>query len=300
MDKFPSRERATTVVLEPRVSAIVVARQVPAHGLRGTPLDLCLRSALAEPSIDDVVIVDQGNAPEISSALRALQADRRDVKVAPAAPTLSAAAAANIGARHARGRWLLFLDPDVVLRRGSVSRLVAAGGGAHAPWVVGGRLTDLKGRDRHASHVRELNTFSALALALSWPRLSPPRRRRRGAPVAAQPVAAVSSAFMLLPRNDFEALGGFDEGFATDCADLDLCRRATAAGGSVLFLPDAAGVHLQRAPKTGRRQAQGLARLASKSARTPLDRAAAAVAGPALGALLWLKDLVLGRPPRRR
>src|SRR5690606_28402326 len=111
VDKFPSRERAAAAALEPRVSAIVVVGRIRAGGLQGGPFDLCVRSALAEPWIDDLVIVDHGASPEVASALRALQADRRDVHVVRADPKTSAAAAANLGARHALGRWLLFLDP---------------------------------------------------------------------------------------------------------------------------------------------------------------------------------------------
>jgi GT2 family glycosyltransferase len=252
--------------------------------------------------IDDLVVVDHGNAPEVSSALRSLQADRRDMKVITAGSSASAAAAANLGAQHARGRWLLFLDPDVVLQRGAVSRMAAAGGGAEMPWIVGGRLTDLRGRERRAARSGALNAFSAIALAMDLPSWRRPaaRARVRDGQVAAERVSAVSGAFMLVPSADFASLGGFDEGFVTDCADLDLCRRAAVAGGSVLFQPDAAGVQLQRAPSRGRRQAQGLARFAVKSARTPLEKAFAAVARPALSVLLWLKDFVLGRPPVRR
>jgi N-acetylglucosaminyl-diphospho-decaprenol L-rhamnosyltransferase len=301
VDKFPSRERATAAALEPRVSAVVVARGGPRSvALGGDPLDLCLRSALAEPWIDDLIIVDHGEAPGTSSALRALQADRRDVKVVVADRNASRAAAANLGARHARGRWLLFLDPDVVLQRGAVSRLAAAGGGAHTPWIVGGRLTDIRGRERPAARAGALNAFSAIALAIDWPQGRLSRARRGRAPPTAERVAAVSDAFMLIPRSDFDALGGFDEGYATDYADLDLCLRAAAAGGSVLFQPAASGVQLARAPHRGRRQAQGLARFAAKSARTPIEKSFAVVARPALSLLVWLRDFVVGRPPVRR
>src|SRR5262245_12121096 len=75
VDHFPSRERSAAAALEPRVSAIVVTRNA------GPSLDLCIRSALVEDWIDDVVIVDAGNPEAVSSALRALQADRRDVKI---------------------------------------------------------------------------------------------------------------------------------------------------------------------------------------------------------------------------
>lgn len=297
MDQFPSRARSATVALEPRVTAVVVTRNT------GQSLELCLRSALAEPWIDELIIVDNGNPPAVSSALRALQADRRDVKLVSAAHETSLSAAANLGAGHALGRWLLFLDPHVVLQRGAVARMAAAGGGARTPWIVGGRLTDTNGRDRRAVRAGALNTWSAVAMAFDWPAPRPQFKRRKkhdkGPPEPTQ-VAAVSGAFMLIPRGDFEALGGFDEGFATDAADLDLCRRAGEAGGSVLFQPAASGVQFGGAGRQGRREAQGLARFAIKSARTPFERAFALVARPALSLILGLRDFVGGRPPVKK
>lgn len=300
MDKFPSRERSAATALQPRVSTIVVARGIRPAGSAASALDLCLRSVLAEAWNDELIVVDNGNAPEISAAFRSLQADRRDVKVVEAA-SVSLAGAANIGAAEARGRWILFLDPDVVLQRGAIARMAAAGGEAHPPWIVGGRLTDIAGRDRRVARGGALNTFSALAVALDLPPRQERRRRKRGAaPAPAASVGAVSGAFMLMPRADFEALGGFDESFATDGADLDLCRRTAEAGGSVWLQPAAAGVQVARGPRRGRRLAQGLARFAAKSAKTPIEKAFAAIAAPTLLVLLGLKEIVAGSPPARR
>jgi len=276
------------------VSAVVVAHKVRPNSSGRAPLDLCLRSALADEWIDDLVIVDHDNDEDISSTLRAFEADRRDVHVVKVDPSLSTAAAANIGAEAALGRWLLFLNADVVLQRGAVSRLAAAGGGAQQPWIVGGRLLDLEGRERQAARAGALNTFSAIAVAVQWP--ARPARKRD----TATKVGAVSGALMLIPRNDFNALNGFDEQFDTDCADLDLCRRAALAGGSVLFQPDASGVQFEYAQTRKSRKVQGLTRFAVKSAKTPMERAFARVAGPALAVLLALRDLVAGRPPARR
>jgi N-acetylglucosaminyl-diphospho-decaprenol L-rhamnosyltransferase len=292
VDKFPSRERAADTALEPRVTAIVVVR----HTRAPAPLELSLRSALAEPWIDDLVIVDHGASEPVSSTLRALRADRRGVRIVRADAGTSAAAAANVGAAQARGRWLLFLDPDIVLRRGAVARMAAAGGEARAPWIVGGRLTDTEGRERTATRAGVLNAWSALAVAFSLSG-KPARRRNRRAPAA---VSAVSGAFMLIARADFQSLGGFDVGFLTDAADLDLCRRAADAGGSVLLQPEASGVQFARAGSLGRKQAQGLALFASRCARTPAQRAFAAIAEPALGVLFALRDFVVGQPPIRR
>ncbi len=299
MDKFPSRERSVAASIEPRVSAIVVVQGQRPGRDNWARLDLCLRSALAEPSIDELVVVDLHNDPEVASDLRAFQADRRDVKLVNAPAGANAAAAANLGANQARGRWLLFLSSDVVLQRGAVTRLASAGNGVHTPWIIGGRLTDMQGRERRVARAGSLNTFSAVAVAMDWSGPKRATRRRRSPSATPRKVAAVSGALMLMPRSDFLALNGFDEGFATDAADLDLCRRAADAGGSVLFLPAASGVQFERG-RHGRRQAQGLALFASKSARTPIEKAFALIAGPALLVLIGLRDFVAGRPPVRR
>lgn len=298
MDQFPSRQRSAQAVIEPRVTAVVTARNVTA-----TALDLCLRSAMAEPWIDDIIVVNTGQNEEISSWLRALQADRRDLHIVYAESELSAAAAANRGAENARGRWILFLDPNVVLQRGAVSRMAAAGGGVAAPWIVGGRLTDLNGRERPAVRAGRLTAWSALAMAVDWPAPKPfrPRRRKaeKNAPRDPSKVAAVSSSLMLIPRGDFNGLQGFDENFATHAADLDLCRRASDAGGSVMFQPEASGVQFA-AQGVRRREAQGLALFMTKSAKTPIQKAVALIAGPAFAVLVAARDLVAGRPPVRR
>jgi hypothetical protein len=100
VDKFPSREREAALALEPRVSAIVVVRNIQSLSAQHA-LDLSLRAALAEPWIDDLVIVDAGNAPEISSILRALHMDRRDTKLV-ASPAVEYRTIALIGSRKSQ------------------------------------------------------------------------------------------------------------------------------------------------------------------------------------------------------
>jgi hypothetical protein len=42
---------------------------------------------------------------------------------------------------------------------------------------------------------------------------------------------------------DFDAIGGFDEGYFLHVEDIDLCWRARRAGGSVVFQPRAVVLH---------------------------------------------------------
>ena len=178
MDQFPSRERAATAVAEPRVSAIVVVRGVSASGEEQARLDVALRGVLSEPWVDEVVIVDNGNAPAVSSALRALQADRRDVMLVGAPIGAGNAVAANAGVAHAHGRWLLFLSSDVVMQRGAAQRMAAAGAQAPSPWVVGGRILDTSGRELPAHLDGALSPMSVVDVALKFGARRKARRRR--------------------------------------------------------------------------------------------------------------------------
>jgi N-acetylglucosaminyl-diphospho-decaprenol L-rhamnosyltransferase len=54
----------------------------------------------------------------------------------------------------------------------------------------------------------------------------------------------ISGACFALRREDFEVLGGFDEGYFLHVEDIDLCWRARQAGGQVLFQPAAEVIHL--------------------------------------------------------
>ncbi|MBL8549426.1 MAG: glycosyltransferase family 2 protein [Hyphomonadaceae bacterium] len=293
MDSNPSKARSQAVETQVRVSAVVVTRAT------GQPLELCLRSALAEPWVDELIIVDNGNPRPVGSALRALQADRRDVVLLQGHGDVGLAAGANLGASRARGRWLLFLDPAVVLQRGAVERMAAAGGDARSPWIVGARLTDTRGRDRRSTRRGALTAWSGLAVAMGIGAASAaPRRKEAGEP---QEAAAVSGELMLIPRADFEALGGFDEGYAADAADLDLCRRAAEAGGRVLLQPAASGVQfVVERSRAARRQIDGLARFMERSARSPAERAIAFMARPTLSAIVASRKLaraVFGAQP---
>jgi hypothetical protein len=144
-----------------------------------------------------------------------------------------------------------------------------------------------------------LNAWSALAVALGFGAHAPRGRRDHH---ESMPVAAVSNALMLIPRVDFEALGGFDDGYATDCADLDLCLRVSKAGGVVIQETAASGVQFAVRNKPARREVQGLSRFIVQSASTPSERAFATVAAPAIGAILASRKLigaVFGEPPRQ-
>jgi GT2 family glycosyltransferase len=68
-------------------------------------------------------------------------------------------------------------------------------------------------------------------------------------------VSAVTAACMLVRRDAFEAIGGFDDGFAVGFGDVDLCLRMRCKGYRVMMCPGAVLTHhesLTRGKSSGR------------------------------------------------
>ncbi|MGE3141705.1 MAG: glycosyltransferase family 2 protein, partial [Hyphomonadaceae bacterium] len=125
-------------------------------------------------------------------------------------------------------------------------------------------------------------------------------RRCDPMPAAPTPMPVVSGALMFMARRDFEALGGFDEGYFLHVEDIDLCRRAHEAGGAVIFTPHAGAFHVGASSKAPARlvawrKARGFHRYFRKFARSWPERAAADLAGAALCVLLPARALLARR-----
>ena len=157
---------------------------------------------------------------------------------------LGYATAANRAFAAAGERDVLLLNPDVELAGPEPVRSLAAALADRArAGVVAPRLIDADGTVQPTAR----RLASLPAMLGSMPRTGAVARPLRGAyerylapSYAARPVAVgwVIGAAMLVRRQAFEEVGGFDEGFFLYMEDADLCRRLNAAGWEVAYLPE--------------------------------------------------------------
>lgn len=277
------------------VSAIVVSYRT------GPVLLDCLGALEQAADIREIVLVDNGNDDDMRRRIGEAQAKSRKLRVVGEGENRGFGAGVNLGVRNAAGDRLLIINPDAVLQPGSVLALEAARAGAGEPLVVGGRIFGADGREQRGGRRRRLTLASAAAtyLPLGW--LKPLHKGFVGInlneerpPDGPIPVGAVSGALMYLSRPGFERLGGFDEGYFLHVEDLDLCRRAEAEGGSVIYTPFASALHHGAtsdvpAVTVERHKAAGLGRYFRKFARTPGEKALAGLLAPVFGAVLVLR-----------
>ena len=201
----------------------------------------CLDSLEVAPGYDinEVVLIDNASMEPETHALRQQLEQRPSIRIIDFPGAFNWAAINNAAATTCRSDMLLFLNNDIeATTEGWLHALVELG---QRPDVgaVGARLIYPNGRLQHAGVVLGLggiagHLFSGMPKGargyFSWDRVV------RG-------YSAVTAACMLVRRNVFEELGGFDEVFAVGFNDIDFCIRLGNAGYRVLCTPHAELTH---------------------------------------------------------
>ena len=231
----------------PEVSVVIVARDAR-HLLALTLYRLCAQQALSGVTFE-VVLVDNASAPET----RALYARLDGVSLIENADNTGFGPACNAGAARARGRYILFLNPDVDLMPGALGAMVATFRDAAEAGIVGARLVFPGG------YLQESGAGFRDDAGLTHP-------HGRGNPdpfapehAATRDVGYVSGAVLMIERGLFEALGGFDPLFAPAYyEDTDLCLRCHQAGRRVIVQPRATAIHYENATSARREEVEAL------------------------------------------
>lgn len=258
----------------------------------GPSLFLAIDSVLASHEIAELVLVNHDNPRDIVLRLEALARTRPKLRLVHSGGNLGFARGCNLGAEHARGDVLLFLNPDAVLAQGSAARMMATLSAMAEPAIVGARLMDPTGREQRGGRRGELTIASAVSGFLGLARLLPfvrdVHRENEPLPADADPAPVVSGAAMMMTRSGFDRLGGFDEGYFLHVEDIDICRRARDAGGEVMFEPRAVVLHYGSTSKASlfiveTWKARGLTRYFRTHCGLP-----GRLIAPVLGPVLWI------------
>ena len=170
----------------------------------------------------EVVVVDDGSTPPVDRIAHPFTG-RLDLTVL-AASNAGPAAARNLGAAHAHGRYLVFTDDDCVPAPGWL-RALDTRADAFPGALLGGRtLNALPG-----------NLYSAVSQLV----IEVVYAHYNADPDHARFFASNNLA---APADRFRALGGFDHEFST-AEDRDLCERWLADGGRLVYAADAVVRH---------------------------------------------------------
>ncbi|MGU3408420.1 glycosyltransferase [Methylobacterium brachiatum] len=233
-------------VAAPLVSIVVVsfnARDL----LTLTLYRLATQQAFAGASFE-VIVVDNASDAETLTVLDLLDG----ATVIRNAENIGYGPACNQGATAARGRYLLFLNPDVELMPGALGALVSPFSDATVG-IVGAHLVFPGG------YLQESGAFFR-----DDAQITHPYGRGNANPLLAEgtfqrEVGYVSGAVLMIERALFDDLDGFDDLFAPAYfEDTDLCVRCHQAGRRVIYQPRASAIHFENATTPVRADVEAL------------------------------------------
>ncbi|MBR0959287.1 glycosyltransferase [Bradyrhizobium japonicum] len=217
---LPATARLVPAVRQPlpssstsSVSVVIPAKNAAAY------VGETLASALAQREVTEVIVVDDGSTDETVAIVRRVRDSRLRFIHNDSA---GVSAARNLGARHANGEWLLFLDADDRLRPGAVAALLAAARGAPRAVLVYGDYNTID------SEGRQIGRRSLLK-----------GRRKPSGDVLTRLAAGnfiVNGGIALARAEAFRAIGGFDTSLKY-CEDWH-CWCRLAAIGEFEFAPE--------------------------------------------------------------
>ncbi|MEE9441551.1 MAG: glycosyltransferase family 2 protein [candidate division Zixibacteria bacterium] len=207
-------------------------------------LDECLKhiAAGAGNLILEIIIID--NPPISSPKDYSGMFDFRIARVSTQ-KNIGFATACNLGASNSSGDYLLFLNPDLLVSDNTIEALYQALIKYAANGIVTGKLI---GRDgEFQPSCRRFPTLKNVLFSRGsiLRKFLNPAQSIYTYPDSDEimEMEAAAAALMMISRDVFEKLSGFDESFFMYFEDTDLCYRVSKLGGKVLYVPWASGKH---------------------------------------------------------
>jgi O-antigen biosynthesis protein len=222
---------------EPLISIIIPTRD------QSELLGECLQSLfeITEYPHFEVILVDTGSSePQTEQLYQRYESEQR-LSIVNYTEAFNFSKACNLGARAAQGRLLLFLNNDMLIADADWLHLIAQWFEDEQVGIVGAALLYPDGTLQHggvlvsmggmADHLfrAESETFESPFGRAGWYRN----------------LSAVTGACLMISREVFQTVGGFDEGFILNYSDIDLCLRVRQRGCRVVYTPDVRLVHYE-------------------------------------------------------
>lgn len=203
-------------------------------------IESCLSSIIKYSFESEIIVVDNGST---DSTLELVRTFGRKVKIINAGKNLGFSKANNLGAKEAEGNYLVFLNPDTrILKAQDLERLQKILEENPEYGVLGPKLIypDNTPQPRVRNLPTPFRAFKEYILGM------------KGAYDFYEPegqglceVESVIGACMIISKELFFRVGGFDEKYFMYYEDLELCRSVRRMGFKVGYIPEITVEHAE-------------------------------------------------------
>ena len=186
----------------------------------------------------EIIVVDNNSTDDTVKKVLSIKYKVSSIKLILNKENTGFAKGINIGAKEARGEYLLFINPDTEWKSGSIENFVSMFESDSNVGVIGGKILAKNG-ETEKSAGRFLKTTEVFLMTLGLDealgvRFSPNKK---------QGVDFLSGGFMAVRKDLFEKLSGFDENLFMYVEDMEFCFRVQKTGMKILFEPFVQIIH---------------------------------------------------------
>ena len=201
----------------------------------------CVSKVFQSQSIVELIIIDNASTDNSLALVQRKFSDEGRLKIQRNPSNVGFSVACNQAVNIASGDYFLFLNPDCILGGDTTNFLLKAynqypSGGMSGPQLLNPDNSEQSGSRRRIPTL-QLALMRVIRRSIGFDQNNEP------VPEKIIEVEAISGACMLVSREAYEDVGGFDEGYFLHCEDLDLCMRFREKGWKILFVPDAKVTH---------------------------------------------------------
>ena len=222
---------------EPLVSILIPNRD------QKETLEKCLNSIWEKSTYKNyeiLIVENNSSSPEIFDYYREIE-KRPGVRILTWKEGFNYSAINNFGEKSAAGDYLLFLNNDVEVINPRWIEELLGNCQRKEVGIVGAKLYYPDDTIQHAGTVIGIGGIAGHAF------LNMPRSRTGYLHKASlqMDLSAVTAACMMMKRQVFEQLGGFEERLSVAFNDVDLCLRTVQAGYLVVYNPEVELYHYE-------------------------------------------------------
>lgn len=229
---FPSIYRIKYDLTETSKVSIII----PSHKQIAN-LKRCVESIYSKSTYENYEIIIVKNRTEDEETLEYYNAlkEKNNIKILEWNEEFNYSAINNFAVKHAEGKYVLFLSEEIKIITPEWIEELLMYAQREDVAAVGAKLYYSNNTIRHAGIV--LGLGENRAAGRTHYKCQKNELGYMGRLFFSQNVSAVSSACMLMNKDVFIKLGGFDEGYTKRYHDVDLCIRAMEKGYLNVFTP---------------------------------------------------------------
>lgn len=193
----------------------------------------------------EIIVVDNASSDETIEEMK----KRKDIHLLVNTSNTGFAAANNQAIKHAKGAYILFLNPDTILRKNSLKRILSFMQENTRASIATCNVSLPSGEIDDACHRGFPTPWNALCHFSGLSHLFPKSLFFNGYHLGYRNLDVVheidscAGAYMMVRKSAGDAISWFDEEYFWYGEDIDFCFRMKETGGHVFFIPDVSILH---------------------------------------------------------